>query len=454
MDVAKLQPAQLNRAILSLAVPAVLENLLGTAVFMVDTALIGRLNDSAALAAAGISSSFLNIAQGFFMALGIGALALVSRAYGAQDLPSARRVGAQAIGISMVVAVVLMLVMIPTTRLFLTYALRISDVAVIDQGTIYVQSILLTSFLALPAIIMANVMRACGDTRTPMMITLGVNVVNIVLASALIFGVGPIPALHIRGAGIATALARGLGGLTALWVLWRGWSRSGLQIGWRDLWHWRRSDVAQLWKLAWPNMMEQAVQRAGFIVFAGIVASLGTAALAAHNIADAVESLAFMPAWGFAIAAAALVGQSLGAQRVDLAKLTVKRSAIFSILMMSIFFAVFVFFPRPLAALFGGQGEVIDLASVAVRISALELFGLALYMLYGSALRGAGDTRSPMVVSLIGVICFRVTAVWLLAIVFNLGLAGVWLGTAIDWAGRAVVMYVMYRQGRWARRVV
>ena len=107
MDVARFTPAQINRAILSLAVPAVLENLLGTAVFMVDTALIGRLNDSAALAAAGISSSFLNIAQSLFMALGIGALALVARAYGSGDSVRARRLGAQAISVSLILAVLL-----------------------------------------------------------------------------------------------------------------------------------------------------------------------------------------------------------------------------------------------------------------------------------------------------------------------------------------------------------
>lgn len=450
MDVARLTPAQLNRAILSLAVPAVLENILGTAVFMVDTALIGRLNDPAALAAAGISSSFINIAQSMFMALGVGALALVARAYGSGDIERARRLGAQALSVSLGLAVVVMVAMIPLARPFLSNVVRISDPAVIDQGTVYVQSILTTSFLALPAVIAANVMRACGDTRTPMLITLGVNVLNIILASVLIFGFGPIPALHIRGAGIATALARGLGGLISLWVLGRGLAR--IKIGVSDLrqWHWK--DVAHLWQLAWPNLVEQVIQRVGFIAFIGIVATLGTAAMAAHNIADAVESLAFMPAWGFAIAAASLVGQSLGAQRVDIAKLTMRRSALFTSITMAVFFVLFVFAPRALASIFGGQGEVIDLASVAVRISALELFGLAFYMLYGSALRGAGDTRSPMIVSLIGVICFRVTAVWLLAIVLQLGLAGVWLGTAIDWAGRAIIMYVMYRQGRWAVR--
>ncbi len=451
MDVARFTPAQINRAILSLAVPAVLENLLGTAVFMVDTALIGRLNDSAALAAAGISSSFLNIAQSLFMALGIGALALVARAYGSGDSVRARRLGAQAISVSLILAVLLTAVMIPLTRPFLTNMLRITDPVVIDQGTIYVQTILTTSFLALPAITSANVMRACGDTRTPMMITLGVNVVNIVLASILIFGAGPIPALHIRGAGLATAIARGLGGLLSLWVLGRGLARVKINLADLRVWHW--PDVAQLWRLAWPNLLEQVIQRTGFIAFTGIVATLGTAAMAAHNIADAVESLAFMPAWGFAIAAASLVGQSLGAQRVDIAKLTMRRSAVFTGLTMSVFFVGFVAFPRALASIFGGQGEVIDLASVAVRISALELFGLAFYMLYGSALRGAGDTRSPMLVSLIGVICFRVTAVWLLAIVLQLGLAGVWLGTAIDWAGRGIIMYIMYRRGRWAMRV-
>lgn len=439
--------AAINKTILRLAGPAVLENLLSMAVFMADTLIVGRLNDASALAAVGISNSFINIAQQLFMALGVGALALVARAWGEGDVSKAQRFGAQSITLGVVMALLTMAVLMPLAEPFLRYVMRVQDEAVIVQGRAYSQIILATSFLALPAMTMNNIMRATGDTRTPMLITLVVNIVNIGLALVLVYGAGPIPAMRVQGAAIATAIARGLGGVLALVALSRRSAR--VQITLRSLWAWVWGDVLRIWRLAWPNMVEQAIQRVGFIIFVGMVASLGTAALAAHEIADAVESMAFMPAWGFAIAAASLVGQALGARQPRIAELVVKRTAVLSSAVMLVVVGVFVLFSRPLAGLFSGQPEVVDLAATAVLISALELHGLALYMLFGNVLRGAGDTRSPMIVSLIGVVFFRISAVWILVNGLGLGLAGVWLGTAIDWAGRASVMVVLYRTGRW-----
>lgn len=414
---------------------------------MVDTAIIGRLNDAAALAAVSLSNSFMHMAQQLFMALGIGALALVARAWGEGDQAKAKRYAAQAIVLGVAVAVVAMALLITFIEPFLRHVLHVTDDAVIAQGRDYGQIVLTTSFLALPALTMNNIMRATGDTRTPMLITLVVNLVNVVLAYVLVYGAGPIEPMRVQGAGIATAIARGLGGVLALMALGRASAR--LQIKLREIWVWRWQDVARIWNLAWPNLVEQVIQRVGFIIFIGMVAGLGTAALAAHEIADAVESMAFMPAWGFAIAAAALVGQALGAGQPHMATLVVKRTALMCSAAMALVVILFVFFNKPLASLFTSQPDVVALAATAVLISSLELHALALYMLLGSALRGAGDTRSPMLVSLIGVVFFRISAVWLLVRVLELGLAGVWLGTAIDWVGRVAVMYMLYRQGKW-----
>lgn len=446
-----LNPQTLNRTIVKLAVPAVLENLLGTAVVLTDTLLIGRLHDPATLAAIGVSGSYIWIAQGVFMALGIGALAIVARAWGEGNLHEAKRAAGQSISLSMALSVVLMAVMMLAAEPFMRMLVQDPNPAMADHvvqlATLYTHLILTTALLAWPRMVMSNLMRAAGDTRTPMLITLAVNILNIFLAAWLIFGGGPMPALGLAGAGIASAIALGLGGVASFIAMWRGWTP--LQVSLRQMWVWHWPDVQRIWRLALPNIIESGIQRVGFITFIGIVSSLGTAAMAAHQITNSIESFAFMPAWGLAIAASTLVGQSLGAGRIDIAELATKRSAIFGVGAMIVMGALFVIFAPQMAAAFGAEADVLALASVAVALSALELPSLAFYMIYSGALRGAGDTRSPMIVSLVGSIVLRVSMVWLLAIGLGMGLAGVWLGTAIDWLGRAVIVYVLYRRGRW-----
>lgn len=440
-----LKPESLNRAIIALALPAVLENLLVSAVFIADSFLIGHLNDPAALAAIGISSSYLFIANGLFMALSIGAMALVARAYGEGNEARARRMSGQAVTLSVVFAVVCMVALFPLAEPFLH--LLIADEEVVRQGTLYIHIILSTSILAFPLQVMTGIMRATGDTRTPMYITLIMNVINIALAAAFIFGFGPIPALHIAGAGWGAAIARAVGGLMALYVMVAGLSRLQVKLREMVVWDWR--DVNRIWKIALPSIIDSVIQRVGFITFTGIVASLGTVVVAANQIANTIESLSFLPAWGFSIATGAIVGQGLGARNVPIAELATRRSMYMSVAAMSAAGMLFVIFGGDIARSFGATGEVLALATLAIQLAAIEQPFMALQMIYGGALRGAGDTRSPMIVSLVGVIFFRITAVYLLAVVLQLGLAGVWIGTAIDWAGRSAVMYLLYRRGKW-----
>lgn len=440
-------PSTVNRTIISLALPSIMENLLVSAVFIADTFLIGHLGDPAALAAVGMSSSFLFIANGLFMALAIGSMALVARSYGERNLAAAKKYAGQSVSLAVVFAVIAMVVLYPLAEPFL--GLLIKDPEVIRQGTLYIHLILSTSIVAFPLQVMTGVMRATGDTRTPMFITLLMNIVNIALAYTLIFGLGPIPALKIEGAGIATAMARAMGSLMALFVMTKGLTRLQLTLREMAVWHW--IDVGRIWRIALPSMLDSIIQRVGFITFMGIVASLGTAVVAANQIANTIESLAFMPAFGLSMATSAIVGQSLGAKNIPIAELAVSRSALLALAVATCTALIATFFGGTIAAAFGASPEILGLATLAVQLSALEQPFITLNNIYGGALRGAGDTRSPMVVSLVGVFFFRITAVYLLAIVLQLGLAGVWIGTAIDWAGRTAVMYYMYKRGRWKR---
>jgi len=438
-------PDRINRTIINLALPSMLENLLVSAVFIADTFLIGHLKDPAALAAVGISGSFLFIANGLFMALAIGSMALVARAYGEKNLANAKLYAGQSISLGLVFAIVASVALFPLAEPFLK--LIINDPEVVRQGTLYIHLILSTSVVAFPLQVMTGIMRATGDTRTPMFITLLMNIVNIVLASALIFGFGPIPSLKIEGAGLATAIARAFGSLLALYVMTRGLTRLRISLREMAVWHW--PDVNRIWKIALPSMVDSIIQRVGFITFTGIVASLGTAVIAASQIANTIESLSFLPAFGLSMATSAIVGQALGAKNVPIAELAVGRSAVLSLTISVLTALGAVFFGGNIAAAFGASPEILGLATMAVQLSALEQPFITLNGIFGGALRGAGDTRSPMIVSFVGVFLFRITAVYLLAIVFKMGLAGVWIGTAIDWAGRTAIMYFLFKRGRW-----
>jgi putative MATE family efflux protein len=443
----------LNRSILRLAGPAVLENLLNTALFVINTLFVGWLREPAALAAIGVGNTLQVIGQNLFMALGVAALALVARAWGAGDHDGARRLTAHAIVLTLLLSLVLAIPLIALADPFLRLLVRDNDArqleTVIASGAEYTRILLLVAPLAYGRVVISATMRAAGDTRTPMLITLLVNVLNVALAAPMIFGVAALPGQGVRGAAIAAAVAQSVGGLLAFAVLLSG--RHRLRVRPDDLTRWSGAGVLRILRVAAPNLAEAVVLRIGFILFTGIVGGLGAAAIAAHQIANAIESVSYMPGQGLATATAALVGQSLGARNPEIAALAVKRAGLFGVGIMLLMGACFALFGRELAAAYGAQGDVLMLAAQAVQISALELPTLALYNIYSGALRGAGDTRSPMLVSLIGVIFFRVAVVWLLTVQLGLGLAGVWLGTAIDWAGRAIVVYLLYRGGRWRR---
>jgi putative MATE family efflux protein len=293
-----------------------------------------------------------------------------------------------------------------------------------------------------------------------MYITGLMNVCNIAAAYVLIFGtegtpilrsmpaLGSIPSLGVRGAALATSAARTLGGGIALAILFS--SRTPIHL---RLPHLRRFDLTLIWRMiriSLPNIGETLISRLGFMLYNRILSALGTVAVAAHQIALRVESLAFMPGWGMATAAAALVGQALGADRTDVAERGIQRTLLLGNGTMALIGAGFVLFAPQIVSLFGVQhAEMAHMAITVVRIGALELFGLCSVMILGGCLRGAGDTRTPMVVTTAGTFLFRVPITYLFALALNGGLRGLWLGTAVDWSMRSLIMLVLYRRGKW-----
>jgi putative MATE family efflux protein len=436
----------LTRTILRLSIPSVAESILTTMVYLVDTILIGWLGNPAVLAAVGLSGTLLWTADGLFQAISISASAMVARHWGEKDFERARTVSGQVLTVSVFVAGIMMAVLIPTSRAFLR--LMGGEPEVVLRGTEYVSIILATSLVSFPLTVANSIMRATGDTQKPMYITGLMNVVNAVLAYMLVFGLGPIPRLELRGAALATSLARTLGGIGAQLVLFSG--RTPIHLRLRHLRHWDWGLIRRLVRLSLPNIGETLISRLGFMLFTRILSSLGTVALAANQVALRVESIAYMPAWGLATAAAALVGQALGAKKEEMAQLGIRRTLVMGNAAMAVLAGAFVAGGAAIVRLFGIQDAgLAGSAAAAVRISALELCGLCSVMILSGCLRGAGDTRTPMVVTLAGTVLFRVPVTYLFAISLHGGLRGIWLATAVDWSMRALIMFMFYMRGRW-----
>jgi len=435
------------RNIVRLAFPAVGENLLVTMVFLVDTLLIGWLKDPAALAAVSLGGLFVNVANQLFNAISVTATALVAHAWGRADYERARRIAAQAILVAVLFAAVAIAVLWPLAGTLL--ALMGASERAIALGSLYMRTILVTSLLGFPMLVLNGIMRGSGDTRTPMVVSLVMNVWHVLAAAVLIFGAGPVPAMGLSGAAWATATARMVGGILALFLVMSG--RRFLRIRWREVVHWDRQLIGQMVRLSLPTGGESIVMRLGFILFMRIVSGLGEVPLAAHQIAVNVESLSYMPGLGLSVASTTLVGQSLGAGKPELAEESIRGTMRISLVVMGIVGVIFALFGPALAALFGSTPEVLLLAGSAVRIGALEQLPIAVQMVLAGSLRGAGDMKTPVYATLLGTFLFRVPTVYLFAVVFGWGLDGVWLGTAADWTARAALLYFLFRRGAWKK---
>lgn len=435
----------LTRNVWKLAGPAVVENLLYTAVWFADTIMIGWLHDPVSLAAVSMGAMFVFIAESLFAAITISAVAMVARAWGAKQYELGKRIAGQGIALAMLSAAIITALMWPNAENLMNLMGLEPDVVYL--GSRYMRIVLLTSFFGFPLSVLNGIMRGAGDTKTPMYITAVMNVWNVAADYVLIFGMGPVPSLGVEGAAIATASARVIGGGLAMWLVFAG--HRSVHVELRRVFQWSGAIVKEMLRLAFPVAVETVIVRAGSFAFTRIVSSLGTISIAAHEIAVTVESLSFMPGHGLSIAATTLVGQSLGAGLPDMAEKSVRTSLKFALAIMGVVAVAFALFGRSLASVFGATPAVIDLAGMAVQLAALAQLSMAVQMVLGGSLRGAGDTRSPMYVTLVGTLFFRVVTVYLFTIEFGWGLAGVWLGTAVDWSGRAALMYWMFRRGRW-----
>jgi len=440
-----------------LAGPAAAQNLLQTLKFFVDTKMVGDLTAEEGpgpLAAVGIVGPILWSITVVFTAITVGTTAIVARGTGERKGEQVQSAVATSIGVALLlgapVALAGWFAAEPIVHLF--SAGRVEP-AVAVEARDYLRIVLAAFPLDFFALVAMAAMRGAGDTLTPMLVGLVANAVNIAGNWLLIHGNAGFPRMGVPGAGLATAIAFGVEALLLALALARGFG-GRLRFPPSSMRAANLGMLRRLSRVSFPSGVEAVLFHTAFLLYQNAVFRLGEAPIAAHRIAITLESLAFMPAYAFHLAAATLAGQRLGEGRPLDAERSVRETTRLAALGMLATSLSFLLFPGPLAEFFTGDPDLLGRTPVLLRLAALEVPFLGIAMALSGGLRGAGETRGPLLVTALGAWCFRVPLAYLLGSEAVLGLPGIWVATSLDWIFKAGLLAWLWRRGHWKQVTV
>jgi MATE family, multidrug efflux pump len=435
--------ATVRPSILQIALPAILGNLLYGIVGLVQTKIVGELG-AQALAAVGAGQRVFFALQAVMMAIGAGTTALVARAWGRGDRVEAARVTAASLVLGSAFGLILM---IPGVG----FSSHVAGIFGLDAHTVTLAASnirWLSAFMVTFAVnfIMGGALRAAGDAWTPLYVGAFVNLLNVPLLYMLVFGWWGAPAMGVAGAALAAGLSFTAGAVVLLGLWWK----QRLAIRYIRQ-HWmRRERLKRLLDIGYPAGVEQLVFQAGFFAFLMLIGNYyGTRAFAAYNIGVNMLNICMVAGFGFSIAGATLVGQHLGANDPDGAVRAGWRSLRLATVTMGALGVIVLFFARDLAHFFiGNDPETIQHTVEFTYVLGAMMPLMAIDFAIGGSLRGAGDTRFPLITTFFGLIGMRVC---LAAFFTYAGLPVRWVYAALigDYVLKGIMLLWRFRSGRW-----
>lgn len=437
---------QTNKArlivITMLAIPAVVENFFQTLLGFIDTYFVSKIG-LAEVSAVGVTNAVLAIYFALFMAIGVAANVRIANFLGANLQEKARHISQQSIVLAAIFGVLMGIV----TLMFAEPLLKLMGIEaeVLEAGALYFRIVGIPSIIMSFMFVLSAILRGAGDTKTPMKISIVINIVNAVLDYVLIFGFLFIPGMGIVGAGLATVIARLVGCIALFYDV----NRTGTLSFRRDYWRLDKTHLMELTTLGAPAAGERLLMRVGQIVYFGFIVALGTNAFAAHQIAGNVEIFSYMIGYGFATAATILVGQQIGAGNFDEAKHYAKLSTYLTVGSMTILGALLFVLGDWAGSFFTNDEQVIKDIGIALKISGVFQPFLAVLLVLTGAFQGANNTKIPMYLTGFGMWAVRTVLVYLLGIKLSWGLAGVWIAIGADIAFRAIVLTIQFKRGKW-----
>jgi putative MATE family efflux protein len=438
----------LNRAILLLAVPMVLEMALESLFAVVDVFWVAHLGANA-VATVGLTESLLSLVFAVGLGLSLSTTAMVARRIGEKDPAGAAVAGVQAIALGLAIS----LAIGAPCLIFAPDLLRLmgASPAIIAVGSGYARIALGGSGVLLLLFLNNAIFRGTGDAAIAMRILWASNIINLVLDPCFIFGLGPFPRLGVTGAAVATISGRSIGLGYQFYRLLRGTER--IRILRRQI-RINGHVLLRLARVSVTGVLQFAIAHTSWIGLVRIVSMFGAAALAGYTIAIRIVIFAILPAWGLSNAAATLVGQNLGARQPERAEQSVWRTGIYNMLFLGSVGVLFIFFAEPLIRLFSHDPAVVPLGAACLRIVSYGNIGYAYGMVMLQAFNGAGDTVTPTYVYLFGFWLLEIPLAYWLAIPVHLRSNGVFVAIVIAETAIAGASAVLFKRGRWKRQQI
>ena len=415
---------------------------------MIDMIWVGKLGSSA-IAGVGISGMAAMVMMSARMGLNTGTRALVARFIGAKDNDAANHVVQQAFVISALFSIITAIIGIVFAEILLIYMGVEPDV--VKQGADYMRIVFVGSVTMSFTMMAQGVMQASGDAVTPMKISVGIRIFHIILCPFLIFGWWIFPFMGVKGAALTGVITQGVGGTILLWHLFSGRTRlkmtmKNFSFDWHMIW--------RIVKIGIPSSVTGMERSFANFLLVWLVVPFGTAAIAAHSLAQRIDNFVNMPAMGLGQASGTLAGQNLGANKPERAEKTAWMAAFWFTCVTFVGSLIIWFFAENIVYLFNSETKLVEITAGFLRIDIVSylVFGIVVVMM--NCLNGVGDTTIPMWTTLLTMWLVQVPMAYILPKVTGLGVYGVRWGIVTAIVLRAVIYIIYFRTGRWKRKMI
>ncbi len=431
-------------SILVLSLPAIIEMALNTMLGVSDTIMLGQLIGKEAIASVGFSNQIIFTLIFTFSAFNTGAIAMISRAFGEKDYPKLKKVAEQNVILNLIMGVAIL----AFAFLLKDQVFKIFDIepSVYADATTYYEIILVGFVPMFLSFAFAAILRGSGNTKTPMYVTGTVNVINIIGNFVLITGFGPFPELGIAGAAWATSISRFIAVFIYIYLLYIKDSKYKLKF---EIFF-DKTIIKPLFRISWPGAVEQGLMQLSFVAIGVIVSQLATDSETLFRMLIQLESISFMPAVGISIAAATLVGKSLGEKDLEKATEVGISSSVLGVLWGIVMAVVFILMPKLMLSVFTTDQAVLLLGIPIMPIMAINQPGLNFIIVISGALRGAGDTQRLMKLTILRLWIFFIPLSYFFILRLEHGVVGVWYAEIISIFLFALLLFYRFKSKKWA----
>jgi putative MATE family efflux protein len=430
--------------IITISLPAIIEMALNTLVGIADTVMISRFIGKEALSGAGNANQLMQTIIFIFSSFNIGATAMISRNYGERNFVSLNKTVGQNFSLNLIIGFVISILSV----LFSSQIMQIFDVTteVYEMGVSYFYIVSFSQVFMFISFAAAASLRGIGNTVTPMLITGLVNILNVIGNYLLINGIGVFPEMGVEGAALSTTISRAVGSIIYIIIMIKGnvfgkFTIKSLRIN--------KEVLKPLWKLSSMAGLEQFLMQTSFLLMGIIITILDTDSEAAFRIILSIESISFMPAIGFSIAASTLVGKALGEKDRTKAFHTGYICMSMGVLWGVVSALLFLLFPSYIVGIFSDNTEILNMLIHALRFVAVTQPFLSIAIIVSGALRGAGDVRAVMVMTSLRLWVIFVPVTYILVKFAGVGIESVWITESTSLVVFNLVMLKRFHDRKW-----